>query len=76
MEDSVLRAGWHLHYVRRKVVEKLDDMHMNPDRAGLVEKAVDWKWSSARSYVEGKSVGLPIRWPPGLEMGDEFDVSR
>ena len=61
---------------RRKVEEKLDYMHGNPVRAGLVEKAVDWKWSSARWYVEGKSVGLPIRWPRGLEMEDEFDVSR
>ena len=61
---------------RRKAEEKLDYMHGNPVRAGLVEKAVDWKWSSARWYVEGKSVGLPIRWPRGLEMEDEFDVSR
>ena len=52
---------------RAKVEEKLHYMHENPVRAGLVEKAVLWRWSSARWYLEGKSVGLPIRWPPGLE---------
>ena len=59
---------------RRKVEEKLDYMHMNPVRAGLVERAVEWPWSSARWYLEGRTVGLPIRWPPGLEADDEFDV--
>lgn len=61
---------------RRKVEEKLDYMHMNPVRAGLVEKAVEWKWSSARWYSEQKPVGLPIRWPPGLESDDEFVVGE
>ena len=51
-------------------------MHMNPVRAGLVEKAVDWKWSSARWYDDRNPVGLPIRWPPGLETDDEFDAGR
>ena len=49
-------------------------MHMNPVRAGLVERAVDWRWSSARWYIEHKSVGLPICWPPGIEGDDEFNV--
>jgi len=49
-------------------------MHMNPVRAGLVDRAVDWRWSSARWYIEQKSAGLPIRWPPGLETDDEFNV--
>lgn len=61
---------------RHKVEEKLDYMHMNPVRAGLVERAVDWKWSSARWYDDKKPVGLSIRWPPGLETEDEFDVGR
>ena len=59
---------------RNKVEEKLEYMHRNPVRAGLVEKAADWKWSSARWYDEGKPTGLLIRWPPGLETEDEFDV--
>ena len=36
-------------------------------RAGLVEHPTQWQWSSASWYLEGRSVGLPIRWPPGLE---------
>ncbi len=46
----------------RKVEEKLDYMHLNPTRAGLVSRAVDWKWSSARWYLLRKSVGIPIEW--------------
>ena len=33
----------------------------------LVARAVDWPWSSARWYEEGRSVGVPIGWVPGLE---------
>ncbi len=40
----------------------LDYMHLNPVRAGLVEKAVDWAWSSARYFDSGKSVGVPLEW--------------
>lgn len=57
---------------RRKVEEKLDYMHLNPVRAGLVERAVDYRWSSAPWYLAGRSVGVPIRWPPGLETDDDF----
>ncbi len=42
-------------------------MHKNPVRAGLVEKVVDWPWSSARWYFEQKTVGVRISWPPGME---------
>jgi putative transposase len=45
---------------RPKLEEKLDYMHLNPVRAGLVERAVDWRWSSARWYLNGRSVGVPI----------------
>jgi len=43
-------------------------------RAGPVNRAVDWRWSSARWDLEHKSVGLPIRWPPGMECEVEFNV--
>ena len=49
-------------YSREKVEEKLRYMHMNPVRAGLVAKATDWKWSSARWYERRQSVGVPISW--------------
>ena len=37
-------------------------MHLNPVRAGLVDKAVNWQWSSARWYELGRIVGVPIQW--------------
>ena len=49
-------------YCREKLIEKLNYMHMNPVRAGLVEKAVDYKWSSARWYEERRTVGVQIEW--------------
>ena len=45
-----------------KIEEKLKYMHLNPVRAGLVERATDWKWSSARHYEQGRTVGVPISW--------------
>ena len=54
-------------FTRGKFEEKLQYMHMNPVRAGLVERAIDWRWSSARWYFERRPVGLPIQWPPGME---------
>ncbi|MGE3182143.1 MAG: transposase [Phycisphaerae bacterium] len=49
-------------YSRQKLEEKLHYMHMNPVRSGLVEKTVEWQWSSARWYAQGRDVGVPIRW--------------
>ncbi len=51
-------------YSDEKLLEKLQYMPLNPVRAGLVEKAVDWKWGSARWYEEQKSVGVPTEWAP------------
>jgi putative transposase len=53
-------------YSDRKLQEKLDYMHTNPVTAGLAAKACDWPWSSARWYLETKSVGVPIGVPPGI----------
>jgi putative transposase len=33
------------------VLAAIDYLHHNPVRRGLVKKAVDWKWSSARYYL-------------------------
>lgn len=49
-------------YSQRKLNAKLDDMHLNPVRAGLVARADQWPWSSARWYIQGRSVCVPIRW--------------
>ncbi|MCA8982931.1 MAG: transposase [Planctomycetaceae bacterium] len=39
--------GFNL-WSRHKFVEKLEYMHSNPVRAGLVARTTNWKWSSAR----------------------------
>jgi putative transposase len=49
-------------YSERKLREKLDYMHLNPVKAGLVDRAEDWRWSSARWYTRRKTVGVPISW--------------
>jgi putative transposase len=49
-------------YSRQKLEEKMEYIHLNPVRAGLVEKAVDWRWSSARWYEQHRTVGVPIDW--------------
>ncbi len=49
-------------YRAQKMREKLDYMHANPVRAGLVERACDWRWSSARYYELRQEVDVPVRW--------------
>jgi putative transposase len=49
-------------FSEKKVHEKLNYMHENPVRAGLVQRALDWPWSSARWYEQRRSVGVPIGW--------------
>ena len=49
-------------YKREKLEEKLQYMHENPVGAGLVTRATDWRWSSARWYAWQQTVGIPIRW--------------
>jgi putative transposase len=43
-------------YSERKLREKLDYMHTNPVKAGLVERAEDWRWSSTRWYLRQQTV--------------------
>lgn len=47
----------------RKKNEKLNYMHFNPVRRGLVEHPKEWLWSSYRFY----SVGGPVLCPPNPE---------
>ena len=49
-------------YERKKVEEKLEYIHANPVRAGLVRRSTDWRWSSARWYEWRQTVGVPIGW--------------
>ena len=48
----------------KKVHEKVNYMHNNPVRAGLVKEPCDWLWSSARWWHMQKPVGLELSWPP------------
>jgi putative transposase len=52
-------------YSEAKLREKLDYMHENPVRAGLVTRACEWRWSSARWYLCGRTVGVPLEWIAG-----------
>jgi putative transposase len=45
-------------YSTRFTDQKMDYIHNNPVEAGLVEKAEEYVYSSARDYYEGKTVGL------------------
>lgn len=47
-------------YSESKAIEKLQYMHNNPVKAGLVSAPEDWPHSSARYVFQGKSVGVPI----------------
>ena len=45
-DDEVIRS-------EKWFSQKLDYIHQNPVKAGLVEKAEDWPYSSARNYLLG-----------------------
>ncbi len=49
-------------YSQKKAEEKLDYIHKNPVTAGLVQRAVDWKWSSARFFQMGEPSMVPLEW--------------
>jgi len=48
----------------REYKEKVEYIHLNPVKAGLVERPEDWPWSSIRDYVG--SVNEVPRTPSGL----------
>ena len=41
-------------YSRKKYIEKLNYMHNNPVKRGLVNRPEEWAWSSYRFYKEGR----------------------
>ena len=52
--------GYDRNLIRRStILADIDYLHHNPVRRGLVQKAVDWKWSSARYYL----IDPPIQHP-------------
>jgi putative transposase len=65
VSDPIWQPGYHDFniYSEEKLREKVDYMHNNPVRAGLVESPEHWKYSSARFHLDGKSVAVPIEFP-------------
>ncbi len=58
-------GGYDRNVVKLETVQKMIDyIHFNPVRRGLVERAVDWPWSSARWYVGHQPV--PIEMDPTI----------
>jgi len=43
----------------RKKNEKMNYMHFNPVKRGLVERPTDWEWSSCRFYAKGERGPCP-----------------
>ncbi|MFH1743882.1 MAG: hypothetical protein ABIH23_33165, partial [bacterium] len=50
-------------FTEDKVLEKLEYIHNNPVKSGLVEKPEDWKFSSSRWYESSEPVGVDIEYP-------------
>lgn len=47
-------------YSNRILREKLNYIHHNPVKAGLVKNSEDWEWSSARDYTSGVEGKIPV----------------
>ena len=65
LNDPIWQPGYYSFnvYSQQKLNEKINYMHSNPVKAGLVSRPEDWQFSSARYYLFGKSVGVPIAMP-------------
>ena len=57
-------------------MEKLESMHWNPVRRGLVETVEAWRWSSGRSYLLGEKGKVQIEsdWTMHLEESKSTDI--
>ena len=47
-------------FSQKKIAEKLDYMHWNPVKRGLVESPEQWRWSSYRFYALGEEGPVKI----------------
>ena len=64
----------------KEYYEKVEYIHLNPVRAGLVKRAVEWQWSSAHDYTGGLSATFRPNRTPAIDHallppmnGDEFE---
>jgi putative transposase len=46
----------------KDINEKINYIHDNPVRRGLVAQSKDWLWSSARAWIEGGDKPLRVDW--------------
>jgi putative transposase len=64
--DEEIVSFWQRRYYdfnlfsEAKFLEKLNYMHNNPVKKGLVKQPEAYPWGSARWYSQGKSVGVRI----------------
>ena len=82
-ERPFWQARYYAFNVRtpEKRVEKLQYMHRNPVKRGLVSKPEDWPWSSFLHYATGRegAVEIESEWTAarrGLRLPAEFESSR
>lgn len=50
----------------KKIVEKLQYIHLNPVRRGLVDRPVQWLWSSFRFYEGFADAKISMDWDGGF----------
>jgi putative transposase len=61
-----VKAIWQSRYDRQVIcttkvlIKKIEYIHFNPVKAGLVARPQDWKWSSAGDYIEGRDGPLKV----------------
>ncbi len=56
------QPGWHAEGIFSFPFwqQKVDYLHWNPCRKGLVRSPQDWRYSSAAYWIDGKKVDLPV----------------
>jgi len=65
LEDRSRRfwqSGWHAEEIfsNKFLEQKVNYLHDNPCRKGLVRSPQDWRYSSAAFWLDGTSVDLPV----------------
>ncbi|SFW77709.1 REP element-mobilizing transposase RayT [Sinomicrobium oceani] len=65
-------------YSEKFLWSKLDYLHLNPVRAGIVERAGDYLYSSAGNYIHGKGVleGLTLAVNPVVDVLRPSSLTR
>jgi REP element-mobilizing transposase RayT len=61
-EFQFWQEGFHPKQISNNLIlrQKIEYIHMNPVERGLVERAEDWKFSSADFYANGKQTDIEI----------------